>query len=47
MLWGISEMVYARAFKPLLLCSEPLKTDLGISGALEMKESHFLNKKVF
>ena len=27
MLWGISEMVNARAFKPLPLCSAPLKTD--------------------
>ena len=26
MLWGISEMVGARAFKPLPLCSAPLKT---------------------
>ena len=26
MLWGISEMVNARAFKPLPLCSAPLKT---------------------
>ena len=26
MLWGISEMVNARAFKPLPLCSVPLKT---------------------
>ena len=28
MLWGISEMVNARAFKPLPLCSAPLKTYL-------------------
>ena len=27
MLWSISEMVNARAFKPLPLCSAPLKTD--------------------
>ena len=26
MLWGISETVHARAFKPLQLCSAPLKT---------------------
>ena len=26
MLWGISEMVHARAFKPLPLCSAPLQT---------------------
>ena len=26
MLWGISEMVIARAFKPLPLCSTPLET---------------------
>ena len=38
MLWGISEMVNARAFKPLPLCSAPLKTLLvGISGALGRK----------
>ena len=48
MLQGISEMVNARAFKPLPLCSAPLKTYLvGISGALGMKESHFLSKNVF
>ena len=28
MLWGISEMVNARAFKILPLCSAPLKTYL-------------------
>ena len=26
MLWGITEMVNTRAFKPLPLCSAPLKT---------------------
>ena len=26
MMWGISEMVNARAFKPFTLCSAPLKT---------------------
>ena len=96
MLWGISETVNARAFKPLPLCSAPLKTYwygdfwssrnernplsqhkcilwkccgvsqkqwmlelsnlchcvqhpenwlVGITGALEMKESHFLELK--
>ena len=35
MLWGISEMVNARAFKSLPLCSAALKTVLvGISGVL-------------
>ena len=47
-LWGISEMVNARAFKPLPLCSAPQKTDsVGIYGALGMKERHFLSKNVF
>ena len=41
-----SEMVNAIASKSLPLCSAPLKTLLvGISGALGMKESHFLSKK--
>ena len=48
MLWGISEMVNARALKPVPLCSAALKSLLvGISGALGMKESHFLSKNVF
>ena len=48
MLLGISEVVNARAFKPLPLCSTPLKNLLvEISGALDMKESHFLGKDVF
>ena len=48
MLWGISEIVIARAFKPLSLCSAPLKNlVVGITGALGMKESHFLSKNVF
>ena len=48
MLWGISEMVGARAFKPLTLCSAALENLLvGISGALGMKVSHFLSKNVF
>ena len=46
MLWGISEMVNARAFKPLPLCSAPLKILLAvICGALGMKESHLSNQK--
>ena len=48
MLWSISETVYDGAFKPLLLCSAPLKNLLvEISGALGMKESHFISKNVF
>ena len=48
MLWGISEMVNATAFKPRPLCSAPLKTFLvGISGALWRTESHFLSRNVF
>ena len=44
MLYGISEMVHARAFKPLLLYSVPLENLLvGISGALGKKEIHFLS----
>ena len=47
MLWGISEMVNARAFKPLSLCSSLLENLLvGISGALGNK-SHFLSNNVF
>ena len=43
MLWGISERLSARAFKPLPLCSAfPWKLLVGISGALGTKESHFL-----
>ena len=45
MLLDISEMMNARTFKSLSLCSAPLKTY--ISGALGMKESHFLSKNVF
>ena len=48
MQWSISETVNARAFKPLPLCSAPLKNlVVGISGALGMKESHFLSNNVF
>ena len=46
-LWGISEMVNATAFKPVPLCSAPLKTLVEISGALWTSESHFLLKHVF
>ena len=47
MLWSISQTVNARAFKPLPLCSAPLKTYIvGISGALGTKESHYLSKNV-
>ena len=46
MLFGISEMVNARAFKPLPLCSAPLQILLAvISGALGMKESHLSKQK--
>ena len=48
MQWSISEIVIARAFKPLSLCSAPLKNlVVGITGALEMKETHFLSKIYF
>ena len=48
MLWSISEMVCARAFKPLPLCSATHENLLvGISGALGMQESYFLSKNVF
>ena len=46
MLWGISEMVNARALKPLPLCSAPLKILLAvICGALGMKKSHLSEQK--
>ena len=48
MLWGISVIVIARAYKTLPLCSAPLKNlVVGITGALEMKESHFLSNNMF
>ena len=48
MLWGISKLVNATVFKPLPLCSAPLKTLLvEIIGALKITESHFLSKNVF
>ena len=42
MLLGISEMMNARAFKPLPLCSTPLKTSRDFWSS--SKESHFLSK---
>ena len=48
MQWSNSETVNARAFKPLPLCSAPLKNlVVWIFGALEMKEGHFLSNNVF
>ena len=47
MLWGISETVNARAFKPLPLFRTPENLLVGMSGTLGMKESHFLCKNVF
>ena len=44
----ISETVNSRAFKPLPLCSVlPENLLVGITGALGMKETHFLSKNVF
>ena len=48
MLWGISGTVNARPFKLMPLCLAPLKNlVVGITGALEMKETHFLSKIYF
>ena len=48
MLWGISEMMNARAFKPFPLCSAPLKTYwYRFSERLGTTEGHFLTKNVF
>ena len=48
MLLGISETANVRTFKPLPLCSAtPENLLVGISGALETKENHFLSKNVF
>ena len=48
MLKGISEMVNSKAFKPLSLCSAPLKTLLGgIIEALKINKIHILPKNVF
>ena len=48
MLWGISEMVSARALKSFPLCLAPLKNLLvEISGALGMKESQSVSKHMF
>ena len=42
MLWGISETVNARAFKPYaIVFSTPENLLVGISGALEWKEATF------
>ena len=47
MLWGIWEMVGARAFKPLSLCfSTPENLLVRISGDIGTKVSHFLSKNV-
>ena len=48
MVWGISETVNARTFKTFVIVfSTPEKLLVGITGALGMKESHFLSKNVF
>ena len=48
MQWSISEMVNARAFQTFaIVFSTPENLLVGISGALGMKESHFLSKYVF
>ena len=48
MLQDISKMVSARAFKPLaIVFNTSEKLLVGISGALGMKESHFLCKNLF
>ena len=48
MLWDISEEVSARAYQTIaIVFSSPENLLVGISGALEMIESHFLSKKVF
>ena len=47
MLWGLSEMVNARAFNLSIMFSTPENVLVGISGALGMKESHFLSYNMF
>ena len=48
MLWDISEMVNGRALKTFaIVFSTPENLLVGISGALGMKESHYLSKNVF
>ena len=48
MLWGIAEIVNARAFKTfVILFSTPENLLVEISGTLGMKESHFLSKNLF
>ena len=45
---GLSEMVNARAFKPLPLCSAaPENLLVEISGAIAMTGIHFYSKNVF
>ena len=44
MLWGISETVSARAIQTIVIVfCIPKNLLVGISGALGMKESHFLS----
>ena len=46
MQWSILDMVYARAFKPLPLCSAPLKSDLvEISGGSRNERKPFYKQK--
>ena len=48
MLWGISEMVIARAFKTLPLCSAPLKNlVVGITGALGNERNPLSKQNIF
>ena len=48
MLWGISEMVNARSFQTFaIVFSTPEYLLVAISGALGIKERHFLSKIVF
>ena len=44
MLWGMSEMVNARAFKPVpFVFSTPENLLVSFTGALGMKENHFIS----
>ena len=48
MLWGMSEMVNARAFQTCtIVFSTPENLLVGITGALGKKESQFVRKNVF
>ena len=48
MLWGISEMVNARALQTFaIVLSTPGNLPVRISGALGTKASHFLSRNVF